>query len=85
MFLKHTILTTASHTHTIPHKQLHMQACLTADIAQCSTVINLIHANNCLCTNSINNHGMDLCQPRNLTDRTHPKHNTPKGMGITSD
>ena len=28
---------------------------------------------------------MDLCQPRNLTVRTHPKHNTHKGMGITSD
>ena len=41
--------------------------------------------NNCLCTKSINNHGMDLCQPRNLTVRTHPKHNTQKGMGITSD
>ena len=39
MFLKHTIPTTACHTHTIPYKQLHMQACYAADIAQCSAAI----------------------------------------------
>ena len=40
---------------------------------------------NCLYTRNINNHGMDLCQPRNLMVRIHPKHNTQKGMGITSN
>ena len=34
---------------------------------------------------SINNYGMDLCQPRNLTVRTHPKHNTQKAWAFTSD
>ena len=34
MFLKHTIPPTASHTHRIPYKQLYMQACYAADIAQ---------------------------------------------------
>ena len=34
MFLKHTIPATASHIHTIPYKQLYMQACYVADIAQ---------------------------------------------------
>ena len=34
MFLKHTIPTTASHTQTIPYKQLYMQACYAVDIAQ---------------------------------------------------
>ena len=34
---------------------------------------------------SIIDHGMDLCQPKNLTVRTHPKHNTQKGVGITSN
>ena len=33
--------------------------------------------NNCLCTKSINNHGMDLCSTKK-SDRTHPKHNTQK-------
>ena len=41
MFLKHTIPTTASHTHTMPYKQLHMQACYATDIAQCSAAIKL--------------------------------------------
>ena len=34
--------------------------------------------NNSLHTRSINNHGTDLCQSRNLTVRKHPKHNTQK-------
>ena len=41
MFLKHTIPTSASHTHTIPYKQIHMQACYAADIAQCPAAIKL--------------------------------------------
>ena len=45
MFLKLTIPTTASHTHTIPYKQLHMQACYAADIAQCSAAIKLDSCN----------------------------------------
>ena len=45
MFFKHTIPTTASHTHTIPYKQLHMQACYAADIAQCSAAIKLESCN----------------------------------------
>ena len=39
MSLKHTIPTTANHTHTIPHKQLYMQACYAANIAQLSAAI----------------------------------------------
>ena len=39
MFLKHTIPTIASHTHTITYKQLYMQACYAGDIAQCSAAI----------------------------------------------
>ena len=34
MFLQRTIPATASHTHTIPYKQLYIQACYAADIAQ---------------------------------------------------
>ena len=34
MFLKHTIQATASHSHTIPYKQLHMLAHYATDIAQ---------------------------------------------------
>ena len=45
MFLKHTIPTTTGHTHTIPYKQLHMQACYAADIAQCSAAIQLDSCN----------------------------------------
>ena len=45
MFLKHTIPTTASHTHTKPYRQLHMQACYAADIAQCSAAIQLVACN----------------------------------------
>ena len=41
MFLKHTIPTTTSHTHTIPYKQLHTQAGYAADIAQCPAAIKL--------------------------------------------
>ena len=34
MFSQHTITGTASHTHIIPYKQLYMQECYAADIAQ---------------------------------------------------
>ena len=46
MFLQHTIPVTASHTHTIPYKQLHMQACYAADKAQWSAAIKLDSYNN---------------------------------------
>ena len=47
MFLKHTIptSTSASHTLTMPYKQLHMQACYAADIAQCFAAIKLDSCN----------------------------------------
>ena len=44
MFLKHTIPAIASHTCTIPYKQLCMQACYAAHIAQCLWQSNLTHA-----------------------------------------
>ena len=44
MFKKHTIPATASHTCTIPYKQLCMQACYAADIAQYLWQSNLTHA-----------------------------------------
>ena len=45
MFLKDTIPITASHTNTIPYKQLHLQACYAADIAQCSAAIKVDSCN----------------------------------------
>ena len=46
MFLQHTTTATASHTHTIPYKQLYMQACYAVDIAQSSATIKLVSCTN---------------------------------------
>ena len=85
MFLKHTITVTASHTHTIPYKQLYMQACTAADIAQQSAAIKLDTCKTTVYTRSTRNNRMGLCQKRNLTVRTHPKLSTQNVVGITND
>ena len=72
MFLQHTITATASHTYTMPYKQLYMQACYAADIAQCSVAISLVPCNDELFLQEVLiDDRMDLYQKRNLTIRTY--------------
>ena len=73
MFLKHTITATASHTHTVPYKQLCMQACYAANIVQWFAAIKLDTSKTDCLYKSTSKNRMDPYQKRNLTIGTCPK------------